>query len=54
MVRGADVMWAAIGGPHLYNCGILFASLDELLECEPGIFITIHVTENLVHPLFVK
>ena len=46
-------MQAGIGSSHLYDRGILFASLDELVECKLGIFITIHVAENLVHSLFV-
>ena len=37
---------------HLYDRGILFASLDELVECELGVLVTVHVAENFVHPLF--
>ena len=50
----SDAVRAVVGGPHLYNRGVLFASLDELVECEFGVFITIHITENLVHPLFTR
>ena len=50
MVRGCRC--CAIGSPYLYDRGILFAPLDKLIVCELGIFITIHVTENFVHPLF--
>ena len=46
-------MWLGIGSSYLYDRGILFASLDEFIKCEFGIFITIHVAENFVHPLFV-
>jgi hypothetical protein len=41
-----------IGGSHLYDRGILFAPLDKFVKCELGIFVTVHVTENFVHPLF--
>jgi len=41
-----------IGGPYLYDRGILFASLNKLVEGELGVLIPIHVTENFVHPLF--
>jgi len=38
--------------PHLYDRGILFASLDEFVEGELGVFVAVHVAENFVHPLF--
>ena len=44
-------MWAGKGGSHLYNCRILFTPLDELIECKLGVFVTVHVSENFVHPL---
>ena len=41
-----------MGSSHLYDRGILFASLDKLVECELGIFVTVHVAEYFVHLLF--
>lgn len=39
---------------HLYDRGILFAALNKLVVCELGILVTVHITENFVHPLFAK
>ena len=48
----ADAVRAWICSPYLYNRGILFTPLDELVVCELGIFVTVHVAENFVHSLF--
>ena len=44
-------MWVANGGSHLYDCGILFAALDELIVCELGILVAIHIVEDFIYPL---
>ena len=36
---------------HLHNRWILFTSFYELLVCELGVLVSIHVTENLVDAL---
>ena len=41
-----------MSSPHLYDRGILLAPLDEFVKGELGVFVTVHVAENFVHPLF--
>lgn len=42
----------AMRGQGVGDYGILSAPLDELVECEFGVFIGIHGSENFVHQLF--
>jgi len=51
MIHAKVLHKTIVQGQGLYNRGILFTSLDKLVVCELGIFVTIHVTENLVHSL---
>ena len=39
-------------GAYLDNSWILLGTLLELIICELGILVEIHVTEDLVYPLF--
>lgn len=39
------------GDAHLYNGWILLAALDELVVCELGVLVAVHVLEDLVHAL---
>lgn len=38
---------------HLYDCGVLLASLLELLKCQLVVLVEIHVAEDLVHTLLL-
>ena len=41
----------ALGITDLHNRGILFAALYELVVCELCIFVSVHISEYLVHSL---